>query len=224
MRLWQILAVAFLTGFSGAMMPGPLLALVIGQVLTIGFMAVIWLVLGHALLELVTVALLMAGLRVVLNRPAVRGGIGLVGGAALFYMGFDMVRSAPHLMLQTSGVAAVPIGHLILAGAVVCAANPYYIGWWATVGAGQLAHMGAHKPSEYLVFYLGHELSDFTWYALVGLLLVLSRELLLGGWYNWLVGICGAIIALVALLFFSSGIKLIIAARRPPAAELATEE
>lgn len=224
MRAWKILTVSFVTGFSGAIMPGPLLALVIGQVLSIGFIAVIWLVLGHALLELLTVALLMAGLRVVLNRPFVRALIGLVGGAALFYMGVDMVRSAPHLMIQTQGAEAVPILHLILMGGLVCAANPYYIGWWATVGMGQLAHMGADRPSDYLAFYLGHELSDFSWYTVVGLLLVLGSHFLRGAWYNWLVGICGAVIAVVALLFFIAGIKLIVAARQPELLADAVEE
>jgi threonine/homoserine/homoserine lactone efflux protein len=52
MRLAKIFAMALLTGFSGAMMPGPLLALTIGQVTATGFMAAIWLVTGHALLEL----------------------------------------------------------------------------------------------------------------------------------------------------------------------------
>ena len=57
------------------MMPGPMLALVIGQTFARGFMAVLAIVLGHALLELVVALLMMSGLRAVLLRHRVRGAI-----------------------------------------------------------------------------------------------------------------------------------------------------
>lgn len=221
MRSGRILGLAFFTGFTGAMMPGPLLALVIGQVAAIGLSAVFWLLTGHALLELVTVGLLVAGLRQVIARPRVRGAIGLIGGLALLYMGVDMVRAAPHLQLGLHAGTAIPWARLILAGAAVCAANPYFTGWWATVGVGQMAHLAPRTTGEYAAFYLGHELSDFVWYLLVGLLIIGAREVLHGGWYNWLVGICGVAIIAVALLFLITGYKLLAgvrAAEESPAA------
>jgi threonine/homoserine/homoserine lactone efflux protein len=212
MRSGRIFGLAFFTGFTGAIMPGPLLALTIGQVAAVGLSAVFWLILGHALLELVTVGLLVAGLRHVVARPRVRGAIGLVGGAALLYMGVDMVRSAPHLQLTLQQGAATPWLSLVLAGAAVCAANPYFTGWWATVGVGQMAHVAPRTTGEYLAFYLGHELSDFVWYYAVGLLIVLGRHVLQGPWYNWLVGVCGGLIAVLAVTFLVTGYKLVTAA------------
>jgi threonine/homoserine/homoserine lactone efflux protein len=225
MRCGRIFALAFLTGFSGAMMPGPLLALVIGQVAAVGLSAVFWLITGHALLELLTVGLLAAGLRHVVARPKVRGGIGLVGGLALLYMGVDMVRSAPHLRIGLEQGAATPWGQLILAGAVVCAANPFFTGWWATVGVGQMAHTAPRTVGEYGAFYLGHEMSDLVWYTIVGLLIVGGRQLLHGAWYNWLVGTCGAAIVVLAIIFLVTGGKLIWARPQPqgPAAAPAEE-
>lgn len=83
-RIWgKLFLLAFVTGFSGAIMPGPLLVATIGQTTVQGFRAVIGLITGHAILELVIVGLLVGGLHAVINRPRVRGGIGLVGGAAL---------------------------------------------------------------------------------------------------------------------------------------------
>ncbi len=224
MRISRIFGLAFFTGFTGAMMPGPLLALTIGQVAAVGLIAVLWLMLGHALLEVVTLGLLLSGLRHVIARPRVRGAIGLVGGLALLYMGVDMVRSAPRLQLSLETGAPVPWLSLVLAGAAVCAANPYFLGWWATVGSGQIAHMAPRTSGEYLAFYLGHELSDVVWYTAVGLLVVGGRHLLHGAWYNWLVGICGALIVLLALAFLVAGTRLITAPVAPEGAPVAAAE
>ena len=212
---------AFLTGFSGAMMPGPLLALTIGQVTASGFMAAIWLITGHALLELALLLLLIAGLRAVLAMPKVRGGIGLIGGAALLYMGLDMLRHAMTLQIGMTAGEGLSVVRLILAGAAVSIANPYFTGWWATIGVGQLAQTAPQNPREYLAFYVGHELSDFVWYAFVAVLIVVAKQALQGIWYNWLVALCGAAVTLLALWFLYNGVKLTLNLHRPRGASSA---
>ena len=52
MELLAIFTTAFVVGFSGAMMPGPLLTVTIGESARRGFSAGPLLVLGHAVLEL----------------------------------------------------------------------------------------------------------------------------------------------------------------------------
>ena len=208
MRISRIFAIAFVTGFSGAMMPGPMLALVIGQTGVQGMSAVWAIVGGHAALEVVTVMLLVAGLRQVLARPRVRGAIGLVGGAALGYMGADMVRSAGHVALQMGAHAeGIPWLKLALAGAAVCVANPYFVGWWATVGTGQLAHTAPRTVAEYLSFFFGHELSDFIWYAIVGWVVVTGSAWLSPPVYTWLIISCGVSILALGLWFIWTGVR-----------------
>ena len=208
MRLLRIALTAFLTGFSGAMMPGPMLALTVGQVAAQGFVAVPLICAGHAVLELVTVVLLLLGLRAIIARPAVRGVIGLMGGAALLYMGTEMVRSAAGvaLALESHSVAPMHWAKVMVAGAAVCAANPYFLGWWATVGAGQLAQFAPKTAGEYLSFYLGHGASDLAWYSLVGVILVTSRSFLSPGVYQGMILVCGALIAVLGTAFVWTGI------------------
>ncbi|MCK4323675.1 MAG: LysE family transporter [Armatimonadetes bacterium] len=212
MRFLKIFGIAFVTGLSGAMMPGPMLALVIGQTFARGFMAVLAIVLGHALLELVLVVLLMSGLRAVLLRHRVRGLIGLVGGAVLIWMGVDMVQQASALSLELagSGQAAMSWGSLIIGGAAVCAINPYFLGWWATIGAGGLAHVAPRSRGEYLTFFVGHELSDLSWYGLVGLVIVTSRHILHGAVYQALVFACGVVILALAAWFIYTGLRFLL--------------
>jgi threonine/homoserine/homoserine lactone efflux protein len=211
-RPLRLLGLAFVTGFSGAIMPGPLLLAVIGQTVVQGFPGMFWLVVGHALLELVTVALLVAGLQAVIARPRVRGVIGVVGGAALAWMGCDMFRSVPGLTLDLDKAATAAFSPLmlILWGAGVCAANPYFTGWWATIGVGQMATMAPRNLREYLGFYLGHEASDFTWYTIVALIIVTGRRWLTDGLYHGLVYTCAVLVALLGVWFLVTGVRFIL--------------
>ncbi|MFO7947496.1 MAG: LysE family transporter [Armatimonadota bacterium] len=206
MRVLRIASIAFVTGFSGAIMPGPMLALTLGQVSARGFWAAPAIVLGHAILELAVVVALIAGLRTLLQKPSVRGGIGLIGGAALMYMGYDMFQAASAQELETAAqAAALPWGRLIFAGAAVCVVNPYFTAWWATVGAGQMAHFSPRNSGEYLAFYLGHEMSDIVWYSFVGLVVAFGGQHLS---LQWLTIICAVLIAVLGLWFVYTGIRI----------------
>ena len=211
MRIARIFGIAFITGFSGAMMPGPMLVLVIGQVGAHQSMGPVWAIVGgHALLEIITVILLMVGLREVLQRPALRGGIGLVGGGFLAYMGIDMMLGAEAMTLDLGAEGAgMPWFELILAGAFVCAVNPYFVGWWATIGTGQLAHAAPCSTREYVSFYLGHELSDLVWFAIVGLIVLTGATWLSPTVYTWLILICGAALVALSLWFIWTGVRFV---------------
>ncbi len=205
MRLLRIASLAFVTGFSGAVMPGTMLVLTIGQVSVHGFWAAPAIVLGHALLELVVVLALIAGLRHVLANPRVRGGVGIVGGVALIYMGFDMLRGAMGVQIElTRSAEALPLGYLVLQGAAVCIVNPYFTAWWATIGVGQMAHLQPRNAREYLAFYLAHEASDLVWYSFVGIVVVLGAKVLN---LAALVIVCGALVAVLGGWFIYTGIQ-----------------
>lgn len=205
----KVALVSFVTGFSGAMMPGPLLVLVIQQTLARGdFAAMLWLISGHALLELALLFLLVAGLRVVIQKARVRGAIGLVGGVALLYMGIDMLRHVWGLSLNLEGGESTAYGavRLMAAGAAVCAANPYFTGWWATVGVGQLAHSAPERKREYAAFFIGHEASDYGWYALVALIILTGRHWLNDAIYRGLIVFCALILILLSIAFIWTGV------------------
>ena len=135
--LWGLFATSLLVGLSGAVAPGPLLTAVIGDVARTGFWTAPLLVLGHALLELVTVLALAQGLARAIRNPAVLRTIAALGGITLLVLGGDLARSAwigaVHLdEVQTASAAALPI----LTGVIVSVSNPYWVLWWVTVGAG----------------------------------------------------------------------------------------
>ena len=207
--LKRLYTLSFITALSGAMMPGPLLVVTIEQTSVQGMRAVLGLITGHALIEVVIVGLLVAGMQQVIARPRVRGAIGLVGGIALLYMGADMLRNAFGLSLQLDQTAtkAYSMPKLILAGILVSLANPYFTGWWATIGAGQLAYSAPETKSEYAAFYFGHETGDYLWYSIVGVLVITGRKWLSDSFFQWLIVACGIVIVLLGVKFVLTGFR-----------------
>ena len=64
---------AMVVGFSGALVPGPMLTLVISSVAEKGFWTSFFIVVGHVILELVVVAAFFLGLLRYLENPLVAG-------------------------------------------------------------------------------------------------------------------------------------------------------
>lgn len=112
MELAVIFSTAFVVGFSGAMMPGPLLTVTIGETARRGFVAGPLIVLGHAILELALVLALVGGLAKFLTNAGVSNAIAFLGGSFLIYMGFGMARDAHagRVTLSLPGEAAAGRG------------------------------------------------------------------------------------------------------------------
>lgn len=206
-RRARVFGLAWLIAFTGAVTPGPLLALVIGQVLAQGFAAVLLIMLGHALVEALFIGGFALGLTQKLQRPRLRGLLALVGGLALAWMGLGILLHARQATLSAGPSQALAWPLLLLAGAGVSLSNPYFTGWWATVGAGQIATFGLRRLPDYLVFWAGHELGDVVWYAFVAALLALGRNLLSDGVYQGLLLACGVVICLLAVVFLALGLR-----------------
>ena len=101
MPAFEALAVfgtSFLVGLSGALIPGPLLALDISESTRRGFWAGPYLATGHSLLELLVVILLTVGVLQVVEEDPVFTVIALLGGLILLRMGWGMVWRPPRLL------------------------------------------------------------------------------------------------------------------------------
>jgi threonine/homoserine/homoserine lactone efflux protein len=211
-KLIAIFTTSLFVGFSGALMPGPLLTVVISGSARRGFWEGPALVLGHAVAEFLIVAALAAGLSRLLKRNLVAGLIGLLGGAFLLWMGFGIVRSAwwgtVSLEQATGAEAGLQLGPVIT-GIVVSISNPYWVLWWATVGASYVALSLGRGPLGLGSFYFGHILSDLSWYSLVALLIAKGKTLLSQPIYRLILLGCGLFLIALSIYFVYSGIKFL---------------
>ena len=79
MELAVIFSTAFVMGFSGAMMPGPLLTVTISETARRGFVAGPLIVLGHAILEFALILALVGGLATFLGKTGMSSIIAVLG-------------------------------------------------------------------------------------------------------------------------------------------------
>lgn len=215
--LGGILVTSFVVGLSGALMPGPLLALTVSLVAEHGFWAGPMLMLGHAAGELLVVIALVKGIGKLLQKKNVIGIIGLVGGVSLLWMSYGLLTSANHaLILQPGSNTSDEIGlSTVFAGLVVSVTNPYWVIWWVTVGTTYVAwsrHNG--RTAGLSMFYVGHELSDVTWYTIVSIIVAGGTRFLSPGIYRGLLITCGVALLGLGMYFMFSGAKSIGAGRR----------
>jgi threonine/homoserine/homoserine lactone efflux protein len=209
MTLLAIAGTSFALGFSGAIMPGPLLSVTIAETVRRGPWAGPQLVAGHALLEGVVVLLLFTGVGGAAGRPGVFPAFALLGAAMLLWMGSGMLRGLPTLRLdfQPEGRGGM---HPLAAGVVVSLANPYFTLWWGTVGLGYLAVAHQAGMAGVATFYLFHILSDLVWYAFVSGTISYGRRFLSDRLYRGLIGGCALFVIAFGGYFGYLGVQALL--------------
>jgi hypothetical protein len=70
----------------------------------------------------------------------VKTAIFILGGLFLIFMGVGMLRNAGTLHAESAGAATTPF----IAGILLSIWNPYFLFWWATVGAALIVKRSSH--------------------------------------------------------------------------------
>jgi threonine/homoserine/homoserine lactone efflux protein len=223
MDITGLFITAFVTGFSGAMMPGPLLAVDIAETPRHGWRTGLVVSTGHAVAEIAVVVLLVAGVAVIAeNTMIVRaigigGGLGLVGMGIL--MGLDILRNKvayeddkTHLKggapeKKKDGALSGANQRLAGKGLIATLTNPFWFIWWGTTGLSfvvKSVELGVIGP---IVFYFGHILSDYTWYTGVSIVVWRGRHIIVGKVFKGLLLFCAAFLLYLGITFIAGGIN-----------------
>lgn len=203
MNLAALFFGSFLVALSGALAPGPLLAITVERSVKRGFRAGPLLMTGHALLEAAVVILIIHGLSGFLLRPGVDRTLSLSGGVLLVIMGAMMLRGREKIEAEPG--ASPARGPDILYGALGSAANPYWSIWWVSVG---MAYMALALPRGFAgvaVFFTGHIAADFAWYSAVSYSVSKGRKKISGKLYRNASFACGVFLICFGCWFFARG-------------------
>ncbi len=212
MVLWGIFISAFLIGFSGAMMPGPMLSVAIDGSLKRGWTAGPLTVLGHGILELILIIIMSLGFRDFFSNPVVAGFIGLFGGAFLAWMGYGMIKSGIKKTVSLANLKEskkTGMGSLALSGALVSITNPYFIIWWSSAGIESIRQSYTLGLVGILFFFIGHILSDLTWYTIVSITFSKGKKLISDTVYRRIILLLGVFIMIFSVYFISSGWRIL---------------
>ena len=210
---WWLLAgvpvTSFIVALSGALMPGPLLTLTVGEAARRGFWAGPLIIVGHALLELGLVLLILAGVGVALHRPLVLGLVGVGGAGLLWWMGLGLLNASRHghLDIDLKGKSGL---HPIVAGVLMSAANPYWLIWWLTIGLGYVMFSMQYGWLGVALFFAGHILADFAWYTLVSAAVAQGRRFISDRIYQGFLAGCGVFLFGFGGYFAVQGVRFLL--------------
>jgi threonine/homoserine/homoserine lactone efflux protein len=167
MNVFSLFTTGFILGLTGAMAPGPLLTITIGESAKRGGIVGPMVVLGHGILELLLLILIVFGLGNILHNKIIFSTIAFLGGFILIYMGGSTIKGLKHYQLSDTSAVRRQGPHPVISGIVVSLSNPYWLIWWITIGMGYVMFAGGLGVKGILAFFVGHILSDLLWYSFV---------------------------------------------------------
>ena len=201
---------SMLIAYSGALMPGPMLAVVVAESPRQGARAGPLVVLGHGLLELGLLGLLILGLGPILEREGVQAVLSVVGGVMLALTALAMLVSVARgtARLEWGAADGRAGGRAVLGGVVSSLSNPYWSIWWATIGLSLLTKAYALGAAALVAFYVGHILGDLTWYSAVSGVITVGRRWITPRRYTVMVVVMACFLLVIAAWFLVSGVRL----------------
>jgi threonine/homoserine/homoserine lactone efflux protein len=205
-----LFAFSFVVGFGAVVTPGPISTAIVSESTRRGFVVGPLVATGHVLLEFVMVVLLALGLSAGLRTPPVIAVVSLLGGALLIWMGGNMVWGAVkgRLALPRPGMDIKLLSNRQLLGLGVAATlvNPFWYGWWLTVGTSYLAipQVRVLGLAGLFAFYFGHIAGDYLWDCILSGVVGGGRRWITNGIYKWLIVACGAYLFYLGCVFFAS--------------------
>ncbi|NVM44745.1 MAG: LysE family transporter [Candidatus Lokiarchaeota archaeon] len=197
----EIFIVSFLIALTGALSPGPLLTFTIYKSLKQkrGYLAAIYILLGHATIEFALIIALLAGASLFLRNIIFLTLVGVIGGLLLVIYGILTIRG----VLKTDFEKDYPLGgnmirgykgNSYVGGILVSLSNPFWTFWWAGAGFSLLAvrfNITLLMPMEILTFFLGHELGDVVWYLPISIFVYFGGKSLNPKIYKYVLIISG---------------------------------
>ncbi|RPH49407.1 MAG: hypothetical protein EHM85_14010 [Desulfobacteraceae bacterium] len=221
-NLFVIFSFSFFVALTGAMAPGPLLTYTIiksAKATTRGYLMGIWIIAGHALLEMGIIVFLLLGFSFVLKNIFVVRAIGITGGLILVYFGGSILRDlylgkiSVSFLDGKSDQSGSPsetektgFDNPVAGGIMISMSNPYWWIWWASIGFAFMVQfeISFREWPKLIAFFLGHEAGDLIWYLIVSFLAFFGLRRLNKKAYYGILAFCGLFMILFGIYLGSS--------------------
>jgi len=217
--LVSLAATSFMLGFTGALMPGPLMFAVVNRARKGGILVGVRMTAGHGAAEfLLAGAFLLAaqilGWKLSSPNPVAIGAIAIAGGLLLGFLGaWAAVASV------TSPQASVPQAEAtatssdarsdLIMGAVISASNPYWSIWWLAIGLPWILISFAQAGSlGFFTFMVPHVASDLVAYGALAYLVHRGVTYVGTRSYRYVEGLSGLALASFGILFIILGLHV----------------
>lgn len=189
---------------SGVMAPGPITAVSVAAGNRSPH-AGAWIAVGHGIVEFPLMVFILVGFQYLLDSAQVRGIIGIVGGLFLIFIAYGMFSSIRNPNISPAAAFKSPIA----AGAILSITSPYFLIWWATVGASLIIASMEFGAAGFVAFALFHWLCDFVWFYFLSALSYRSGKFFGRAFQKIIFAICGVFLVLMGIKFFVDALRLI---------------
>jgi threonine/homoserine/homoserine lactone efflux protein len=198
------LVMGSLLGLSAGMAPGPLLALVVSETLAHDIRSGIRVALAPLVSDLPIVLLTLFILSKLSGFQSVLGGISLVGGGVIFYMGVQGIRTSG-VALDMDDKAPRSLGK----GVLVNLLSPHPYLFWISVGAPIMGRAMAVNIGAAIFFVASFYLLLVGSKVGLAVLVGRSKAFLKGRVYGAIMKCLGGLLCGLALLLFKDGLGLL---------------
>jgi len=185
---------AVLISLSGVMAPGPITAVTVSKGTKSPHAGAI-IALGHGMVEIPLMILILYGFGEILKILYIKAIIGLLGGLFLLKIGLDLLQGIKQAKIDSSNDPHSPL----MAGIILSLANPYFLVWWATIGAILIYRSYSFGLLGFVIFMILHWSCDLCWYYFLSTISFKGGQFFGKRLQQVLFLICG-----IFLLFFSS--------------------
>jgi threonine/homoserine/homoserine lactone efflux protein len=99
---------------------------------------------------------------------------------------------------------------LAVSGIAVSVTNPFWVAWWATIGAAYIVEALDQGAIGVGTFYTAHFITDLGWLSLIAFVLAGGRRLMSRLAYRAILGSCGVFLVVLGGWFLSSGLGYVV--------------
>ena len=204
----DIFILSFLVALTGALSPGPLLTFTIYKSLRRkrGYLASLYILLGHAVIEFALIIALLAGASFFLRNILFLTLIGIIGGILLVIYGIVAIRGVlktdfkDEYALEGNVIKGYK-GNSFVGGILVSLSNPFWTFWWAVIGLSLMVNLNITllNPLKMITFFIGHELGDIVWYFPIALFVHFGGKSLNPNIYKYVLIACGVFMMILGV-------------------------
>ncbi|MDD5127956.1 MAG: LysE family transporter [Dehalococcoidales bacterium] len=200
-----ILSSVVVISFSGVMMPGPMFAVTLAKSYRSPW-AGAQISLGHAVIEVPLILLIYFGFARFFQHSTVQFVLSLLGGGMIIWMGIGIFRARREVVQGSKDLHY----NAMVAGMLMSCANPFFLLWWATIGAMLIMKIYDFGITGLAAFIVVHWLCDLIWLSFVSFTFYKTHSLWGKGWQEALFIGCSLLLVGFGGWFIISGVNLVV--------------
>jgi len=200
-----LLLSASLISFASAIVPGPILAVVLAK----GFQSPrggLYVALGHTITDAIVVLGIYYGLSQFFENEGVKLWLYILGGVLTIFLGVVIFHSRNKTAIGSTNQSS----QAFWVGVLATIGNPMFWLWWATAGSMFIMRFSEYDITGILIFILAIELPALIWYTFAGTLAYRTNSYK-WGWSlrKWLISASGVLLVGFGLYFIWLGVSTV---------------